>query len=276
MGTFKERCITLRQKGHTLSEIVELTGRPKTSVYFHIRSFALPPEKIYRIRTAAGERIRPYAIVRLGKSDRKFKPLTTWTPSSALLLGHLLFDGEIRRGRCIYNNRNEALIERFEMLMRSIYAYKPTRNTNTKTGVIRTAYFNVEMAAHLQERAMHLLKKVPLLTPAAKREFLRAFFDDEGCMDFRPTTNIRKIRGYQKDRKVLKVVQAVLASFGIESRIVKPNEVVIVGKSNLMKFEREVSFSPGVQVNGNRTNSRWKKHVEKRKLLRMAITSFKN
>ena len=109
-----------------------------------------------------------------------------------------------------------------------------------------------------------------------KREFIRAFFDDEGCMDFRPKNNVRRIRGYQKDVLILKIIKTLLADLNIESRVILPNEVVISGKENLMRFEREINFSPGVYMNGNRSNSRWKKHVEKRELLRQAIASFKN
>ncbi len=109
-----------------------------------------------------------------------------------------------------------------------------------------------------------------------KREFVRAFFDDEGCMDFRPKTNHRRVRGYQKEVHVLKIVRELLEEFSIDSHIEMPNEVVIVGKDNLQRFEQEINFSPGVYMNGNRSNSRWKKHMEKRVLLRRAIESFKS
>jgi intein-encoded DNA endonuclease-like protein len=109
-----------------------------------------------------------------------------------------------------------------------------------------------------------------------KREFIRAFFDDEGCMDFRPKNNVRKVRGYQKNMQILRIIKALLADLDITARIVFPNEVVIVGKENLIRFEREINFSPGVYMNGARSNSRWKKHIEKRELLRRAIESFKS
>ena len=46
MSSFKETCINLRREGKTLSEIVALAGRPKTSVYFHIRTIPLSSEKL--------------------------------------------------------------------------------------------------------------------------------------------------------------------------------------------------------------------------------------
>ncbi|MBU6323467.1 MAG: hypothetical protein KGI41_03975 [Patescibacteria group bacterium] len=274
MSTFKERCLSLRRKGYTLPEIVRLTGKPKTSIYFHIRGIALPQEKLARSRLVSGARIRLYAIARKGKSVREFERITTWEPSSVLLLGHLLFDGEIRRGVCSYNNRSKALVERFAKLVEMIYAYPPSLYRNEDTGVTRIAYFNVELSAHLKERALALLRVIHSLPLDAKREFLRSFFDDEGCMDF-SFPKRRKIRGYQKEVKILAIVRRLLGEFGIEAKIVKPNEVVLTGKENLLRFEKEINFSPGVYINGNRSNSRWKIHLEKRALLRMAIESYR-
>ncbi|HQU07719.1 MAG: hypothetical protein B7X04_02795 [Parcubacteria group bacterium 21-54-25] len=275
MNTFKEQCRTLRTQGHTLPEIVRLIGRPKTSVYFHIKDISLPAKKIAEIHKACGERIRPYALARKGKSSRLFKRVDTITPEMALLLGHLLFDGEIRRGACAYSNRSLILIERVVKLMRMLYAYSPRTHLNDATGVMRVTYNNVELAAHLHTQAMCLLETIPSAPQAVKREFLRAFFDDEGCMDVALPKH-RRVRGYQKDVRVLEIIQRLLAEFGIESRIVLPNEVVIRGKGNFERFEREINFSQGVCVNGKRSNSRWKESLEKRVLLRRAIDSFKS
>lgn len=274
MNAFKEQCIALRREGYTLSQIVHATGRPKTSVYFHIRHNSLPAEKIAAIRTASGQRIREYALARKGKSTRAFTELTEWTPEAVLLIGHLIFDGEILHGSCAYNNRSLALLARVETLMKDVYAYEPSRYTNEGTGVMRLGYFNVALANHLQERAHVLLSEIRRLSRDMQREFLRSFFDDEGCMDFAPPKR-RRVRGYQKDACILQTIQELLAGFGIESNIVSLNEVAIAKKENLLRFEQEINFSPGVYINGDRTNSRWKKHIEKRQLLRMAIESYK-
>ena len=275
MNVFKEQCILLRKQGHTLTEIMQRLGRSKTSIFFHIRDIPLDAEKIRAIRKASGIRIRQYAIARKGKSTRPFKRFGKWTPDMVLLVAHLIFDGEIRNGG-IYNNRSEALIKSVERCMHSIYDFEPTRYKNELTGVSRVSYYNVELALFLKQKANGLVKNIKKMAFRLKREFLRAFFDDEGCMDYRPQSNRRKIRGYQKDVKILKIVSNLLDDFGIESRVVKPNEVVITGKENLQRFAKNINFSSGIYMNGNRSNSRWKKHIEKRELLRQAIKSFKN
>ena len=275
MNKFGEFCIKLRKKGCTLPEIMRITGRPKTSIYFHIRAIPLSASKRRSIREASGKRIREFSIARKGKSERSFHMFDTWNKDNILLLGHLLFDGEITKGKCSYNNRSQALITRVEDLMHTVYDFEPKTYQNKLTGVFRISYYNVALAGYLRNRARDLLRNIKKLPLDLKREFLRAFFDDEGCMDFRPKTNRREVRGYQKNVQILRTVKKILHDFNIESRTVPPNEVVVSGKGNLCLFEQQINFSAGIYMNGNRSNSRWKKHIEKRKLLRMAIESFK-
>lgn len=276
MDSFKERCIALRKQDKSVIEIMRITGRPKSSIYQHIRDIPLSVERIRRYKIAAAARIKKYPLERKGKSVRPFSRFAHWTPDTVRLVAHLIFDGEITHGSCVYNNRSLALIRHVEMLMRSLYIFEPKQWQNQLTGVHRISYHNVALSAYMREKAANLLKEIDELSMECKKAFLRAFFDDEGCMDFRPATSQRKVRGYQKDISILALVQRLLNDFEISARVAKPNEVVIVGKENLLTFEREINFSSGVYMNGNRSNSRWKKHIEKRKLLRRAIQSFKN
>lgn len=255
---------------------MEVTGRAKSSVHTHIKDIPLSDKRIKQYKIAAGRHIRKFALARKGKSVRQFRMFDTWSVRSVLLVAHMLFDGEIARVRCAYNNRSEALIERVAELMREWYDFEPKRYQNQLTGVYRISYHNVVLGAYVQKKSRELLRQIKGMPLNLKREFVRAFFDDEGCMDFRPRTNHRRVRGYQKDIRVLKIVRVLLKELGIESHIELPNEVVIVGKENLARFEQEINFSPGVYINGNRSNSRWKKHIEKRELLKQAIKSFKS
>lgn len=276
MNAFKEQCIALRKRGYSIIEIMEATGRAKSSIRVHIKDIPLSEKRLREIRVASGKRIRKFAIARKGKSERAFRAFNTWSPGTVLLVAHLLFDGEVVRTRCVYNNRSEALIDRVTKLMRPIYNFEPKRYLNQLTGVHRISYHNVMLGAYIENKSIELLRKIEGMSLDLKREFIRAFFDDEGCMDYRPDANRRSVRGYQKDIRILKIIKALLADFDIAANIVLPNEVTIVGKENLMRFEQEINFSAGVYMNGDRSNSRWKKHVEKRELLKQAIASFKN
>lgn len=276
MDSFKEQCIALRRQDKSVIEIMKITGRPKTSIYQHIRDIPLSAARIQKYKTAAAARIRKYPLARKGKSVRSFSTFNTWTPDTVQLVAHLLFDGEITHGSCVYNNRSLTLVRHVEKLMRFLYSFEPRQWMNQLTGVFRISYHNVALSAYMREKAAGLLKEIGGLPIECKRAFLKAFFNDEGCIDFRPATNHRKVRGYQKDVSILTLIQRLLSDFDIPARVVKPNEVVIVGKENLIRFEREINFSLGVYMNGNRSNSRWKKHIEKRELLKQAIKSFKS
>lgn len=272
MKSFKQKCIELRKKDLTLNEIVELTGRSKTTVYFHIKGQNLSERKKRKISNDSRKKALALSSARKGIALRPFKPFTKWTEETVLLTSHLAFDGEIGKS-CVYNNRSEALVGRFSDLMNVVYDFPPKRYLNELTGVTKISYNNVAMANFFLQKEKELISSIIFLSSNLQKEFIRAFFDDEGCMDVRK--NRRSIRGYQKDKKILIIVKTVLWKLGIESKLQGINEVVISGKENLKKFQAEINFSKGVRINPNRTNSIWKKNLEKRKLLDMAIKSFK-
>jgi len=276
MISFKEQCISLRQKDYSLDEIAKITGKPKTSVYYHVRDMSLSPARLKRRHEQNLRHLVQLANGRRGKSSRSFTKFSRWSPEKVALVAHLLFDGEIGKRGCFYNNRNKVLLERVERYMGDIYVYPPAHYHNPHTGVRRVSYFNVALGGYLRQKSQELLAQIQDMPQQSKRAFLVAFFDDEGCMDFRPSMNSRRIRGYQKNTRILELVSSLLSDFSIKSRIQKPNEVVISGRTNLVRFQKEINFSAGVTVNGNRSNSTWKKHIEKRELLRRAIDSYIN
>lgn len=275
MNAFKQQCIELRRKDYTLSEIVAETGRSKTSVYFHIKDIPLSDEKQRQISEQTRTRALRNAEQRKGVSTRAFKAFANYTPDHTKLLAHLMFDGELLKGRCRYHNRSDALVHRVERLMQKVYTYPPRKQIDSVSGVISLGYYNVALSAYLFARAKNLLTEISLMPREHQRSFLQAFFDDEGCMDFRTNGNRRRVRGYQKDRSVLVLIQSLLKNFNIESMLRMPNEVVVTGRDNLIAFQKEINFSRGVRINPKRTNSIWKKNLEKRVLLDMAIKSFK-
>lgn len=255
---------------------MEITGRSKSSIYPHIKNIPLSARRKLRARANTIGRLKQYALAKKGISARSYKTFEVWTPDNVRLVAHLIFDGSLPRSGCVYNSRSKVLVKDVETTMKNIYDFEPKYWQNHLTGVHRISFHNVALGAYLKTKSKELRQEIGKMPVQYKIEFLRAFFDDEGCMDFRPTTNIRRIRGYQKDVSILKLVQSLLDDIGIKSRIIIPNEVQIVGKENLLSFEEKINFSPGIYMNGSRANSRWKKHIEKQQLLRKAILSFKN
>lgn len=270
---FKKRCIALRSQGLTLGEIMHVLCRSKSSVYFHIRQVILSPKQKEKIAHNHVLRIREFNHARKGKSTRSFKRFNQWGERKITLVSHLLFDGELTHSACVYNNRSRVLIERVRDDMHDVYDYEPREIIYD--GVIRISYFNVALAAYLKEKSLTLLREIHILPLELKRAFLKAFYNDEGCMDF--NGNTRRVRGYQHSYAILLIVQKLLTAFNIPSRIDSGKvEIKITGRENITRFAREINFSPGVRVNGNRSNSIWKQSLEKREILRRALTSYQH
>lgn len=274
MRSFKQQCIELRQKDLSLNEIMSILERPKTSIYQHIKNIPLSEKKQREIANNSKKRALRLSSLRKGISSHPYKPFSKWTPDMVLLTAHYIFDGGLSKS-CVYNNRNDTLLDRVENLMKQVYDFKPKYYKNPISGVGRISYHNIAMSNFFIHKKRELLNSIIKSPAPLQTEFLRAFFDDEGCMDYRVSKRIRKIRGYQRDIKILKIIQKLLKNFDIEAKLQGKNEVVIMGKENLQKFQQKINFSYGVKINPNRTNSVWKKDFAKRELLAMAINSFK-
>lgn len=275
---FKQKCIELRNQNFTLGEMVKILGRPKTTIFFHISN--LPRSKILQEKISAIS--SKYAKLnhsrgltpQKGKSalGRKYKEFAKWTPDLVNLVAHALFDGEIKYGGVIYNNRCKILIDGFESKMKLVYNFEPKFYLN-KDGVRRISYYNVELGSYFKSKKDKLLIEIITLPREFQREFLRAFFDDEGSVDFRGKE--RRVKGYQYTDGILFLVQALLKNFEIISRVsTRFHELIISRRENIEKFAKEINFTKGIRVNGNRSNSVWKKSLEKRRILSMAISSY--
>ena len=157
MKDFKSRCIELRKLGFSLNQIVLKTKRAKTSVYHHVRHIALSAERKKEILEAGAKRITEYNHSRRGKSDlgRSPIPFDNWTPDFVNLVGHLIFDGEIKHMGCVYTNRSQALHDQVISSMKKVYKYPPKRHESLP-GVFKTQYFNVELSSYLKNKADEL------------------------------------------------------------------------------------------------------------------------
>jgi len=271
-----EKCRTLRRKGFTLGGIIKVTQLPKTTVFDHIQNIPLSTKRKKEIQEDAIKRITEFSRKRKGKcipGRIVIKP-KGWIKELIFLTAHFMFDGEIRHSRCVYQNRNITLINLVEQFMKDTFNLTPYYKLYRETGVHRISYHYVELANYIKKKAQKLIKYIRTASSLEKKIFLRAFFDDEGCV-YR-WGNARKIRGYQYNLEILKLVQKLLKDLHIESKIdEKYKEIVINRKPNLIKFRNKINFSKGVKVNGKRKNSIWKQNLEKRKILEMAIASYK-
>ena len=271
---FKEKCISLRKQDFTITEIVKILNKPKSSIHFHVKNIPPTSKLLQKIREKSVNhlhKIRPN-LKGISWKKRYCRGFTTWTTDLVNLVAHIIFDGELKTTAVFYNNRSQKLITDFENNMKILYDFKP--KVYIKPGeVIRLAYYSVELADFIRTKRDRLLNNITLFEKDYQRSFLKAFFDDEGCISF--LNRKRIVRGYQYNNNILYLVQKLLENFKIESKVdARFNEIIISRRENLEKFAKEINFSPGVRVNGKRSNSIWKKSLEKRQILNMALSSY--
>ncbi len=270
-----EKCQALRKRGFSLGKIIKFTNLPKTTVFEHIRKIPLSSKRKNEIQQRAIKRLAKFSRLKRGKClfGRVVAKPEGWSPDLIFLTAHFMFDGEIRHSRCVYQNRNNSLVKKVKYLMCIIFNVNSHDRFYRESGVYRISYHYVELAGYLTKKSQELKKYIKNTILSEKSIFLRAFFDDEGCVY--KYGNNRKIRGYQDNLEVLKLIKKLLADFNINSRIEeKGKEIIISGRENLIKFRKKINFSNGVYVNPNRKNSIWKKKLEKSKILDYIISSY--
>ena len=258
MNTFKQRCIKLRKQDHTLDEIADITDRPRTSVYYHIQDIPLSAER-RKQANAYNRRKRKEGHEEYWRKQRaSFKEFDEWNEKRVFLVSHLMFDGELFSRGCHYHNRNDVLVNRVQECMQDIYE-KPPKTRRQSNGVTSILYHHAPLHNFLKQKGKTLKEGVADFKPALQNAFLQAFFDDEGCMDYKPETSRRRVRGYQNNMEVLELLQKLLSNFSINSTIRENtcNEIVISRRKNLKNFQEKINFSPGVKINSDRANSVW-------------------
>jgi intein-encoded DNA endonuclease-like protein len=184
-----------------------------------------------------------------------------------------MFDGRIGDDGCIYYSKDKYQIEHMHILLRKIFKAKP-RIQLRDNGVYGLVFYQVEFAGYIKNRKEELLTYLNNGAPKTqKREFLRAFFDDEGCVFYKGDT--RRIRGYQKSGVILRQIVNLLKKFDINSKIDKSAKgIEISGKKDLERFAKEINFSPEIYINPDRKNGVWKEKISKRDILALALSSY--
>jgi len=269
-----EKCRILRKKGFTLGKIIKAVKLPKVTVYGYIRDIPLPPEVLKRLEIESTKRINEFNIkYRKGKCapGRVVIRPKGWNRDLIFLAAHFMFDGEVQTHACVYHNRNRALLKQVEMSMNKVFHLPARKWLNKITGVHRISYHYIELADYIRKKIQDLKKYIKTASLKEKQIFLRAFFDDEGSVNFYQ----KIVRGYQQNLEILKLVQKLLREFNIKSKIdEKYKEIIISRKINLIEFRDKINFSEGIYINPNRKNSIWRRKIEKRDILNKVLGSY--
>ncbi|HEY4474419.1 MAG TPA: LAGLIDADG family homing endonuclease [Candidatus Paceibacterota bacterium] len=265
----------MRKDGFTLTEITNKTGLSKTTIFHHIKSISKSGVLKKKLRIISRMAQKQVAESRRGKSVKnyKFRKPKKWSQDFINLTSHFLFDGAVTRSSCLYYNRNKILVDNMIIQIKNILDVDDYKMYQDRNDVIRLAYHNVELVVFIKDKTIELLNYILSAPKVEKIAFLQSFFDDEGSVDFRKA--VRRVRGYQHNDKILFLIQKLLKDFQIASKVdTRFHEIIIGRRENISKFARKINFSKGVKINGKRSNSVWKKSLEKKTILAKLLSSY--
>ncbi len=275
----KYKCRDLRRRGYSLSRIVEATALPKTTVYGYIKDIVLTPQQkdVLKQKERLLRRSKPNP--RKGKciTGREMRSsLSHWNSDLVHVVAHFIFDGRIGRHGCTYYSRSQDQINHLKDMVHNIFGIEPKYKIS-EDGVRKICFYNVEFADYIRTKAKEVF---PYLKNGADREskrvFAQAFFDDEGNVYYNKLAQ-RRIRGYQNSIYILNDIREILNDFTIEGKIYSGGKAIeITGRENLVKFAREINFSPFIKLNPERKNSIWRRDISKREVLSLAMASYKS
>ena len=275
----KSKCEALRKKGFSYNEISSVLFLPKTTVQNWVSNKVILTKKAKeRIakRVAAGQKRGVYSKYE-GKYKGIYSKIVTkpkcWSMDLVKVIAHFLFDGGRADRSMVYYTSNKKYGGKLAETIGKIFNLQP-RVITVKNNVSRFIYHSIDFQKYILRKTPALLSYINNARLGEKREFLKAFFDDEGNAFYDEKYGHHRIRGYQKDKKILILVKQLLGEFGIESKIER-NELVISRKKDVEIFAKQINFSPLLFINPNRKNSVWKRKISKQNILETIIDSSK-
>jgi len=195
------------------------------------------------------------------------------------IIGHCIFDGSViltkRYFAIAYTNKSHQLINEFKENMLKAYNLEPTdlRKREEEISVIRYCCFAaVKDLKNLIKNGIP--EKIIKGNKKQKIAFLRTFWDDEGAIHFGITKDKKDnfhisiyVEAFCEDELVRKQLIDIHESIGLP--IIKYGKKIRISrKENLIKFQKEINFSPKVYISYPKSKfNKW----EKRRLLDFAL-----
>lgn len=268
------RCRVLRERGCSIGQIAKRLRLSKSTVHWHVKDISLTDAQREALR-----RQKQQLMARVN-ARRRGKPLhpvafrkPSWSKALVHLVAHLSFDGRVDRYGCYYYSRSRRQAEHVRRLLQSLLNVTP-KLQRRPNGIWMVSFRNVAVSEWLSRREQTLLDVIGERR-RWQREWLKAFFDDEGHVHMQGSH--RRVRASQHDLRTLQVAQRCLRAFEIPSRIDRASlSVEITRRKNLQRFQSVVNFSNGLTINPNRKNGLWRSALEKRDVLARLLASYQN
>jgi hypothetical protein len=180
------------------------------------------------------------------------------TKEKVRIYAHSIFDGHVSHSKgnsyiVGYTNKNSELLKEFEKDVQFVYGLKPTIS-KVKRGATLIVYSSKLMYLDILNFDKSLIKT----NDEYKKIYLKAFFDDEGCVGFNPKRGKFFISGSQKKREELLFIKSLLDGLDIQSKLYKRTVEITLNK-DIFRYSKLIGFT----------------HPEKRKKLLDALGYYR-
>ncbi|MBI2101672.1 hypothetical protein HYT53_03590 [Candidatus Woesearchaeota archaeon] len=181
------------------------------------------------------------------------------TIAKSRIIAHLIGDGSVYRSNHDYNIKYELKdlesLNYFERDMSSVYGLKLTKGlkesgfTGKPVPFLRLrsklAYEDLLKYSTYKSKDWKIKSKILQSSNQIKKEFLKAFFDDEGSVV--PEGRKGVIKLYSINKEVLQQIQKMLSDFDVDSQLgsgygAKRNVYALLIK-DLAKFRKKIGFN---------------------------------
>ncbi|MDP7180358.1 MAG: LAGLIDADG family homing endonuclease [Candidatus Woesearchaeota archaeon] len=164
------------------------------------------------------------------------------TKEKVRIYAHSIFDGHVSHSKgnsyiVGYTNKCPELLREFGNDVEYVYGIKKGEYL-LKSGVTNLIYSSKLMYLDI----LNFNKSIVKEDPEYKKVYLRAFFDDEGCVIFNPSKGKFFINGKQHNQKEILFIKSLLDDFGIGSKVYKFVIEITLNKS-IIEYSKLIGFT---------------------------------
>ena len=259
IDSIKKRCLKMRRKGRSYAEIATTLQLSKATVHKYTEHIALSKQSKKRLQ--AKVQAAQLTFVQNYAQSKTLSKKPRWGITLARLIAHCIFDGSVTPHKVNYTNTSKVLIDQFIEDMESCYAISPTSidiTPGTFAPKYTVTYCSTKLCRNLlnwvPSRSMNSTKAVSPVnlfssSPRVISEFLRAFWEDEGCI-----TIGGELLGRIKNKELSTQLVALHQLLGIDATLYTCSDGAYTvrikrNKQNIRAF-RSVAFKDALIVRG--------------------------
>ncbi len=164
------------------------------------------------------------------------------TKEKIRIYAHTVFDGCLSHSKAnsymvSYINKNVELLNEFKRDLEKVYGLKVSVHKNKRE--VSTVYCCSKLMYY---DLLNFDRKAILKNSDFKKIYLRAFFDDEGCVSFNPNVNNFCISGSQHNQKEILFIKSLLDYFRIKNNVYK-YQIEITQNKSILKYSKLIGFT---------------------------------